>query len=208
MSTETLIEETSDRRCRLTAELNRIAEDDDVQSLLSQLHECLAMTVGSIVKLAAIVRRLELLEVNVVELRIPNMAYFRKIAHGGMLPALFINLAGSPQVMRRVSRLPIPDQQKIVDGESMKVMLRGGDHLMISVTDMTGSQVTQVFAGDHIRSESQQVAWLVEHSQRAEVQKVPSPPVMLDRKRHGIVVGDVFVSASDLAAYLGDLAKK
>jgi len=207
MSTATIVEKGTGHRNDIASSLEQIKSEHDVQSLLSQMNDCLALTADSIMKIGAIVRRLEQLEVDVSSLRIPNMDYFRRIAHGSMLPGVFVSLAGSPLIMRRVSRLPIPDQQKIVNGEPVKVILRGGDHMMISVDNMTTKQTKQVFAVDHIRSDSQQAAWLV-----ADEQSIPAnterPPVMLDRRRNGIVIGEVFVSASDLAKYLGDLAEK
>lgn len=185
----------------------RIEAEDNVQSLLLEMQECLAVTVGSIVKLGAIVRRLETLEVDMSTVRIPNMDYFRRVAHGKMLPEVFVEMVGSPLVLRRVSRLPLPDQRSIVDGKPVKVMLPGGDHLLIAPKDMTTGQSKQVFAADHIRSDAQQVAWMAERSQRATLPP-ENRPVLVDRKRHGIVVGETFISASELAGYLGELATK
>jgi len=185
----------------------RIELENDVPALLAEMRECLAITVATLAKLGAIIRRLESLDVDVLELKIPNMDYFRRIAHGVMLPEVFVSLSGCPMVLRRVSRLPLVDQQRVVDGERVKVMLRGGDCLMVAVQDLTAKQARQVFAIDHFRSESQQVAWLVEQDQ--QVKKAVDPPeVLLDRKRNGIVCGDVFLSAAELAGYLGDLAKR
>ena len=185
----------------------RIESEDDVQSLIGEMKECLSITVDSIRRLGAIVRRLETLGVDFGEIRIPNMDYFRKIGHGRMLPDVFVRLAGSPNLLRKVSNLTLQDQQHIVDGKPIKVMLRGGDFMMATPTDMTFEQVRQVFAVDHIRSDSEQSAWLIDKSQKRTPTATASP-VMLDRKRHGIVVGETFISATDLAGYLGSLAER
>lgn len=191
----------------LTSVLSRIEASTDTDALLLELRECLAVTVSAIVRIGAIVQRLEALEFDLSSIRIPNMDYFRKVAHGKMLPEVFVEMIGSPLIMRRVSQLPLPDQRSIVGGKPVKVMLSGGDHLLIAPKDMTTEQAKQVFASDHIRSDAQQVAWLVDKSQR-KPSAVDHRPVLLDRRRHGIVVGETFISATELAGFLGELATK
>lgn len=189
-------------------ELARIAGESDTGRLVAELTECMSVTVQSIIKIAAIVRRLDELEFDIDALRIPNLSYFRKVAHGKMVPELFVSLIGAPIVLRKVANLPLIDQQRIAEGKPVKVMLPGGDHMMLRVEDMTRDQAQQVFAGDHIRNDSQQAAWLIERSQTTKAKLIPANPVTIDRRRHGIVVGDVFISAADLAGYLGTLAEK
>jgi hypothetical protein len=188
-------------------ELGRISVENDPQTLIAELSECMAITVKTIVKIGAIIRRLEALEFDIESLKLPNINYFRRVAHGNMIPELFVSLVGAPMVLRKVSNLPIPDQQRIASGKPVKVILRGGDHMLIRVDDLTSEQARQVFASDHIRSDSQQAAWLAERSQNV-TSAVSASIVMIDRKRHGIVVGDTFISATDLAGYLGSLAEK
>jgi hypothetical protein len=188
-------------------DLLRINEESNAQSLVSELGECMEVTVRTIMKIGAIIRRLEELGFDIESLRIPNITYFRKVAHGKMIPELFVNLIGAPRVLRKVANLPIPDQRLVADGKPVKLILRGGDHMLVRVEDMTNDQARQVFASDHIRSDSQQAAWLVERSQSIPSAESASA-VLIDRKRHGIVVGDTFISATDLAGYLGRLAEK
>jgi hypothetical protein len=190
-----------------TCELSRIGDESNPQVLVTELTACMAVTVQAIVKIGAIIRRLDELGFDIESLRLPNLSYFRKVAHGQMVPELFVSLIGAPIVLRKVANLPLFDQQRISDGKPVKVILPGGDHMMIRVEDMTREQAQQVFASDYIRSDSQQAAWLVEKSQVVGSRKADAP-VMLDRRRHGIVVGETFISASDLAKYLGDLANK
>jgi len=190
------------------SELSRIGHESDPQMLVAELTACMAITVQAIVKIGAIIRRLDELKFDIESLKIPNLNYFRKVAHGQMVPELFVSLIGAPIVLRKVANLPLLDQRRISDGMPVKVMLRGGDYMMLRVEDMTREQAQQVFASDHIRSDSQQAAWLIERSQLAKSTAVSASPVMLDRKRHGIVVGDTFISATDLAGYLGSLAEK
>lgn len=189
------------------SDLSRISKEIDTQSLVMELTDCMAVTVHAILKIGAIIRRLDDLDFDMETLRLPNINYFRKVAYGKMIPELFVNLVGAPIVLRKVANLPLIDQKRISDGKPVKVILQGGDHMLLRVEDMTNEQARQVFASDHIRSDSQQAAWIVERSQVAK-SKASASPVMLDRKRHGIVVGDTFISATDLAGYLGSLADK
>ena len=199
---EASVVETSE----VCGDLSRIDSESDIQSLLSEMVECVSVTVFSIVKIGAIIRRLEELEFDINSLNLPNVEYFRKVAHGSMSADVFVKFAGLPVMMRRIASLPMPDQKMLVDGKPLKVMLRGGDHLLIAANDMTTDQVRQVFASSHIRSDAEQVAWLVDRSQKCDV---PAPSaVTLDRRRHGIIVGDTFISATDLAKYLGRLAER
>jgi len=190
------------------SELSRIGDENDPQRLVAELTACMAVTVQAIVKIGAIIRRLDELGFDIESLRLPNLNYFRKVAHGQMVPELFVSLIGAPVVLRKVANLPLLDQRRISDGKPVKVILPGGDHMMLRVEDMTREQAQQVFASDHIRNDSQQAAWLIERSQLAKNTAVSASPVMIDRRRHGIVVGDTFISASDLAGYLGSLAEK
>lgn len=193
---------------KLKDSIARIESENDPEKLLDELRQCLAISVETLLRLGAIIRRLETIGIDVFALEIPNFNYLRRIAHGQMMPELFIELAGMPGLLRKVSTLPLPDQKKIADGRPLKVMLHGGDHLLISPKDMTPSQVQQVFGRQGLRSEAQQVAWMTDRQQELSRKSVPRPEVELDRKRHGIRVGETFLSANDLAGYLAQLAAK
>jgi hypothetical protein len=171
------------------------------------MRRCLAITVGTVLKIAAIVKRLEELNFNLRELNVPNLEFFRKVSQGAVVPEVYVNFIGMPAIMRKIASLPVGDQKKITDGKKLKVMLRAGDFVMVSAEEMTNAQSKQVFASDHIRNDSEQAAWLIERDQHAET-VTPSDPIMVDRKRNGIVVGELFISARELATFLGRLAEK
>jgi len=56
-------------------------------------------------------------------------------------------------------RLPAPLQAECLD-RGVDVLLAGGDSLRVAVDNLQASQVRQVFAGDHVRSLSEQKAFL------------------------------------------------
>ena len=55
--------------------------------------------------------------------------------------------------------LPIATQKEALDN-GIKVVVNGGQHLVIKPENMTRDQARQVFAYDHIRTEAEQRAWL------------------------------------------------
>jgi len=188
--------------------IRRIESNEDSTALVAELHECLALSTNSLIRLAVIINRLEDLGVDIISLQIPNMNYFRKIASGQFMPELFIECSGSPGLLRKLSSLPISDQKRIADGSALKVILQGGDHLMVAPKDMTPSQIRQVFGTEGIRSDSQQAAWIVDSQQAKAFKRIPRPAIQIDRRKNGIVVGETFLSASDLAGYLSQLTAK
>jgi len=78
------------------SELSRIGDENDPQRLVAELTACMAVTVQAIVKIGAIIRRLDELGFDIESLRLPNLNYFRKVAHGQMVPELFVSLIGAP----------------------------------------------------------------------------------------------------------------
>lgn len=192
----------------LRQSIEQIEGETDVEKLTQGLLSCVALTVRTLVLLGVYIRRLETLGADVLNLRVPNMGYFRRIAHGQLLPEVFIELAGTPHLLRKVSLLSVQDQETVNNATPLEVLLPGGDHLLVAPKDMTFSQVRQVFANGSIRSKPQQAAWLADQQQQAALAKRPPLEVAVDRKRNGIRVGDLFISAGHLAGYLAQLATK
>lgn len=182
-----------------------IEDETDTKKLLEQLKNCLTTTVEMVIRMSAIVRRLEVLGVDVLGLSFPNIDYFRKIAFGQLDANLFVEFSALPSLLQKISRLPIPDQTKIAKGQHLKVMLDGGDHIMVAPNDMTRNQINQVFGKSGIRNDAQQAAWLAEFKIKQAYRSTPKPEIAIDRKRRGITVNSVFLSASDLAGYLSRL---
>lgn len=192
----------------LKTELLRIEQENDTKRLTDEMFQCLTLSVQTLIRLGAIIRRLESLGIDVVAFEIPNMNLFRRVAHGQMIPELMLEMGGSPRLLKKVACLPITDQRRIANGGAVKVLLDGGSHLMLQPANMTSQQVSQVFGNGSIRNESQQAAWLVENRQKQSQKIAPKPDVELDRRHRGIRVGEVFIGVADLAGYLAQLATK
>ena len=188
-----------------STEIAEINQESDTNALLSKLQHYLSISVHSVRMVAAIIKRLEELGTDVIGLEIPNLSYFRKIAYGQLSPELFVSMAERPGFIKKLQALPLPDQEKIAHDTKQKVLLSGGDHLMVAVKDMTKDQFDQVFSTNGVRSESQQAACIADKKQKACARSAERPEIVVDRKKHGIYVSDVFISAADLADLVGTL---
>ncbi len=194
----------------LERELVEIEKMQDCKELRRLLVRALSVSVEQIIRMGAIVRRLEELGDDLSDMELSLLPQIRKVAHGQVSPQVVHYLMGKPSLFRKVSALPMPDQKRIASGEPLKVLLANGDHCMVSPTKMNGKEIAQVFAADHIRDDAEQASWLREHAPPA----VPSEQVWdkekiyLDRRRQGLVVGQRFIPASDLAHYLSQLTEK
>ena len=181
MSTEIAAGHPDDEE--LQRNIERIEGENSVEQLTKEMLECVSLTVRTLIRLGVLIRRLETLGVDVLELHVPSMGYFRRIAHGQLLPKVFIELVGAPYLLRKVALLSIPDQEKVSAETPLKVLLPGGDHLLVTPKDMTIAQVRQVFASGSIRTKPQQAAWLADQQQQAVLKKQTPPEVSVDRKR-------------------------
>jgi hypothetical protein len=180
----------------------------DVERLIAEVRDCFRYTVESIIRLAVRVRRLEELGVE-VQARIESAAVplLRRVAYGQLAPELLVSCQSNVGLLNKAGMLPLPDQRKIAANEPMKVMEIDGDHRMVPPFSMTWREVRQVFGKGAVRSDGEQIGLLREQASRRK--RAPEKaPVMLDRKRGGIIVGDCFISASAMANYLADLSSR
>ena len=190
-------------------ELSAIAAETDPNALMAELTQCFEITVNHVIKLAALVRRLECLGVE-IELQVAILPYIRRIAYGQIIPELFVAMQGDASLLARTSSLPIPDQKKIASGEPLKVMEHGGDHRMVVPLQLTNREIKQVFGKGRLRSDAEQIGWLrdQEESRRLKSVSVDVQDIILDKKRLGINVRGRFVSATDMAHYLAELTPR
>lgn len=187
-------------------DLTEIGKCEDIATLRKDLIRTLSVTVEQIVRLAAIVRRLEELGDDLSDVELSLLPQLRKVAYGQLLPDLVLELQGRPSLLRKVSALPLPDQRKIATGVPLKVMQGDGDHRLVPPLKLTDSEVSQVLGDDHIRDEGEQASWLRDRESRTRTpEKHNRSEVYVDMKARGIRVLDVFIPASDLAHYLSQL---
>jgi hypothetical protein len=137
--------------------------------------------------------------------------YYLKIAFGQMLPELFIQVV-DPALLDRASKLPIPDQERVVRHEQVPVLLNFKEDGQPYFQSMDLSQLAPrhasiVMQGGKIRSEAEQIARL--RSNQAKIRKTQSAKLVVDTRRHGatVTVGNVqvFLTRVEIEACLAQL---
>jgi hypothetical protein len=186
-----------------------VMQSSDGSWLLAELQKSFDTSVKHIVRMAAIVRRLDELGV-AIEMESSVLPYLRKIAHGNLSPDLFVTMQGHKSMLNIASTLPAPVQQQIAKNEPIKVMSTNGDFRMVPPLSMTTKEVSQVFAFGRIRDEAEQVGYLRGKMQEKATtdQACEEDAVKIDRKRRGIVVGKTFISFIELEHFYKALAPK
>jgi hypothetical protein len=106
----------------------------------------------------------------------------------------------------KLRTLPLSEQRAVLDG-TVPLLTASGDTLRIRLDAMLPIQADQVFARDHVRSLSEQKAWMEAEAARAAVEKRAGkatmvPAIEVNRRKRCIVVNGVTLSAADLADYL------
>lgn len=193
----------------LKGQLSQIQQSTDVNWLMEQLRGSIESSVRHVIIMAAIVRQLEELG-HPVEIQIAALPYLRKIAYGNMSAELYVALEGDNLLLSKASALPSPDQEAIARNAPIKVMDAGGDHRMVPPLDLTRDEIFQVFDNGKIRSDAEQIGWLKSRKEKEARKSIGEGEitVTLDKRRGGIVVAGKFLSATELAHYLGELSKR
>jgi hypothetical protein len=140
-----------------------------------------------------------------VQVPVDALAQLEKIGRGQLCPQLL--LADYPAA-RRMERLPMSEQERLMNGPVEVLVMRDGhaDTLQVNVQHLTSQQVKQVFATNHVRSLAEQRQWVESQRPASEPVKVDVPYV-LTRKSTVIFHQGCEMSAKELlriAAQLQD----
>lgn len=184
--------------------------------LLRELTVQLRHTAEAMMRLAWIVRILEDRGEDLSGLRLPLINHLRRIAYGQVLPELVVRFAAQPALLTRVSMLPMPDQQRLASGESVRLVVfreapdgrRVTDHRLVDPSKLTQDQIWQVFGQDRIRSESEQVLYLEERSMRPATTPPPRGKVRPDRQRGGLIVNRTYIPKGEIVEALASLREE
>lgn len=180
------------------------------EELKSRLTSLLARTAEDLSSMAAIVGELERRGEDLSTLKLGIVHYLRRIAAGQLLPEIVVQYSGYPLMLRQATVLPIEDQRRLISGEPLPVAVWRGNNIEWRRVDplaLTRDHVTQIFAGDHLRTDAEQVSYL--EGTRLHPRK-PKQPSMgrakADPKRNGIVIGRSFAPYEDVLLALAQLA--
>lgn len=183
----------------------------DRASLRAELARSLAMTAAHLMRTAWVVRLLEEQGDDLSDLRIGLLDYLRRIAYGQVSPDLVVRYSQTPGLMRTLTALPLPDQNRIASGEPVTVVVRREDGVfdkrLADPLKLTKDQVSQVFARGRIRDEAEQILLLEDSRPKEASRKIAHrrAQVKVDRERGGLVIGRKFFAAGDVVSALAEL---
>lgn len=136
-----------------------IALCDDTDLLLSALKQCAVDILGNLERMAAILRRLDELGVEVT-LDHALIPYIRMIANGQLSASCLVACAADPQLLEKAVRLPIAAQEKIAKDEPLVVLRDDGTKKDIKPSRMNRRELNQAYGDGFVRSEEGQRKWL------------------------------------------------
>ncbi len=114
------------------------------------------------------------------ELPLDVLSQLEKIGRNQLLPQLL--LAEYPAA-RKLERLPMSEQSRLMIEPVEVMLLKDGDPdtLLVPIRHLTGAQVRQVFASNHVRTLAEQRQWIESQRPVSEPVKV-AVPYMLTRR--------------------------
>jgi hypothetical protein len=160
MSSMTLDRPAPATRARRTkAEPRESLAQMDSEDLRHQLRRCLTMSAEGLLKAGRIIvelrRRKEPIGLQPASL----VETLGLIGQGRLIPDLFIAYAGMETLVRAAQKLPVPEQQKLLDGAKVPLATRRGDRIeteMKDPADLKAAEVAQVFGDGRIRPAREQ----------------------------------------------------
>ena len=180
-------------------------------------------TVAWIIRQALAIRRMEELGENVEELKTPMgvtlpsgwLALLRRLAEGRVYPEIILGFwAVDKNIARRVATYPLHEQKKIVENQSIAVVVRSEAgryvHRLMEPASMTRDQRNQVFGYDGLYDEKKQIAFLEDRRMKEKSADNGDKPeradvVLKTRGPKGISVRGFFISRALLMTYLQQL---
>lgn len=171
-----------------------------------ELGECLRMTAQTLQRAARILAVMEAAGDYISDIPAAFVAFMRRIRAGQMLAETYLQFDGSTRV--KVASLPLPDQRRLTEGDTVDlVVLREGktEILKMDPRCLQPKQLKQVFDRDHIRSHTEQVAWLEDQSRADAVASKAHPEIEVSTRKGGLIVRGLLISRKELAQYLAQL---
>ena len=179
-----------------------------VADLKNRLSGLLARTADDLREMAAIVAELERRGEDLSGLRLGIVDHLRRIAAGQLLPEIVVRYAGYPQLLRVATGLPLPDQEKMLGESSVQLAVWREGRVEFRQVDplcLSPAQLRQVYAGDRIRSESEQIGYLESRAAPAKPKPVRRGKVWADRQRGALRYGKAVLAVGDVLAALAEL---
>lgn len=196
----------------LTVHTMRLAELSS-EAIRAEFARGLQLTLEGVTQMAACLRVLEDRHEDTSDLRGVLMGQLRRIAHGLTLPEVVVGFGAYPLLLNKVSMLPLADQRELTSGKPIIVVVyRPGqeessrwDHRQLEPLRLTREQIHQVFAPDHVRSETEQKMVIESRLTRPAKATPKATRVRADHERGGLVLGRSFATQAQIVEALGEL---
>lgn len=129
----------------------------------------------------------------------------------GVLHENLLTLSGVGS--QALKRMPYSDQKKYINDPLEVYIERDGssDILLVKLENLTGSQVRQVFAKDHIRSRGEQRAWIESEKMKRDMDRLPKvekSPYTICRDGTVVFSEGVRMGVSELGRLIAEISKK
>lgn len=191
-----------------------IASEKDPRIILEHLSDLFATTVHSVRLMAACVKRLDELGVDLSTItdRAQRSALdlIRKVVNGTLLPEAVVAFELPGCLRAKLPRLSLHDQQQCVENKSLTVYLLNGDSRKIAPSEMKKDDVAQVFGPTGIRTEGEQIAFLHDKIRKETIKEAvnlsKTLDIVVDKKGKCLVINGVKIPARELARYLAEIA--
>lgn len=151
-----------------TTEEIAMCEDADV--LMSGLKQCAVNILGNLERMAAILRRLDELGVQIT-LDHALIPYIRMIANGQLSASCFVACAADPELLNKAVKLPLSAQEKIGKDEPFPLVDPSGERREVRPSEMTRRDLNQAFGENFVRSDEGQKKWLATSANKSAAQK-------------------------------------
>ncbi|MGA2032311.1 MAG: hypothetical protein ABSG68_08660 [Thermoguttaceae bacterium] len=178
------------------------------EELRSRLSGLLARTADDLREMAGIVAELERRGEDLSGLRLGIVDHLRRIAAGQLLPEIVVRYAGYPQLLRVATSLPLPDQERMLVDPAVQLAVWREGRIEFRQADplcLSPAQLRQVYAGDRIRSEQEQIGYLESRATPAKAKTVRRGKVWADRQRGALRYGKAVLAVGDVLAALAEL---
>jgi hypothetical protein len=176
----------------------------DEERLRRELAKRLGLSAENLIHAAALWSILERKGCDMSGLKDGYTLYLPHIAVGAVLAELVVGFAPQPDLLKKLSRLTPADQQRMIDGEPVLLVVKPGESRMLPVRVLTPRQITQVIGNGSIRTEREQIAILCDQKPR---RVRPGKPAKVGKVRAdmgtGLVhIGRNFAPVEDVIAAL------
>jgi hypothetical protein len=121
-----------------------------------QLDAAIGLTARSISRVAAIWVELERRGEDMSRHRFSLRSHMRAVADGHLMPEAVAALAGQPRTLQLVADLPVRDQRRLIEGETITVLDGNGAPVDRTLANMTFGEAARVIRNGRILTAEEQ----------------------------------------------------